>query len=72
MKNRYLEALKSSALSISPIVLLVVLMSFIPTPSGRLVPLDFARGDYLLLLIGLGNKVKSFVLYHKSFLFPIC
>ena len=48
MKNRYLEALKSSSLSIAPIVILVLILSF-----TGLVPLDFARGDYWLLLIGL-------------------
>lgn len=48
MKNRYLDALKSSALSISPIVLIVIVLSLI-----GIAPLDFARGDYWLLLIGL-------------------
>ncbi len=53
MKNRYLNALKSSALSITPIILLVILMSVIPVNGSRLVPLEWARGDYALLLIGM-------------------
>lgn len=48
MKNRYLDALKSSALSITPIVLIVIVLSLI-----GVAPLDFGRGDYWLLLIGL-------------------
>lgn len=48
MKNRYLDALKTSALSITPIVMIVLILSL-----TGITPLNFARGDYWLLLIGL-------------------
>ena len=48
MKNRYLDALKSSALSITPIIVIVIILSL-----TGLAPLDFNRGDYILLSIGL-------------------
>ena len=47
MKNRYLEAIKTSLLSITPIVLIVLIMSFTP-----IMNLNFERGDYWLLLVG--------------------
>lgn len=48
MKNRYLNAFFSSCLSIVPIFVIVLLLSF-----SRLARLDFYRGDYVLLLIGM-------------------
>ena len=47
MNNRYLDALKTSALSIAPIALIVLILSL-----TGITPLNFARGDYWLLLIG--------------------
>ena len=48
MKNRYLDAFKTSFLSITPIIVIVLILSF-----TGLAPLDFFRGDYILLLVGL-------------------
>ena len=48
MKNRYLDALKTSCLSITPIIVIVLVLSF-----TGLAPLEFYRGDYILLLVGL-------------------
>ena len=46
-KNRYLRALISSLLSITPIVLIVLVLSWV-----NISPLKFERGDYWLLLAG--------------------
>ena len=48
MKNRYVQALISASLSIGPMILIVLILSW-----AGLTPLDFARGDYWLLLIGM-------------------
>ena len=48
MRNRYVNALLSSTLSITPIVLIVLILSW-----TGLTPLNFDRGDYLLLIIGM-------------------
>ena len=45
MKNRYLNALISSSLSIAPIILLVCIMSWTPL-------LSLGKHDYLMLIIG--------------------
>ena len=47
-KNRWLRALISSATSIIPMILLIFVLSV-----TGLAPLDFNRGDYLLLFIGM-------------------
>ena len=46
-KNRYLNAFKSASLSIIPIVLIILVLSW-----TGLSPLNFNRGDYLLVLLG--------------------
>lgn len=48
MKNRYLQAFISSSLSIIPMIIIILVLSL----SG-VSKLDFARGDYLLLFIGM-------------------
>lgn len=48
MKNRYLKAFATSSLSIIPIFLIVLALSW-----TGLAPLNFNRGDYLLLLVGM-------------------
>ena len=48
MKNRYVQALVSSSLSIVPIILIICVLSW-----TKVAPLDNARGDYLLLFIGM-------------------
>ena len=47
MKNRYLNALLSSTLSIAPMILLVCVLSWIP-----LIGLDFTNYDYIMLIVG--------------------
>ncbi len=46
-KNRYINALISATFSITPIVLIVLVLSWV-----NLSPLNYNRGDYLLLAIG--------------------
>lgn len=50
-KNRYLSSLLTSALSIFPIVLIILILSFLPgvDPGSKLV--SFVAGDYLALFI---------------------
>ena len=48
MRNRYLQAFINASLSIGPIVLIVLILSWI-----GLAPLNFARGDYWLLIVGM-------------------
>ena len=48
MKNRWIKSLITSNLSIIPIIAIVIVLSL----SG-LAPLDFMRGDYLLLIVGM-------------------
>jgi len=48
VKNRYLNSLINSSLSIIPIILIVVILSL-----TGIAPLERNRGDYLLLLIGM-------------------
>ncbi len=48
MKNRYVQAIVSSILSIVPIILIVLVLSF-----TGIAPLSLKRGDYLLLIIGM-------------------
>ena len=48
MKNRYLQAFISASLSIIPMILIILVLSW-----TGVAPLDFARGDYWLLLIGM-------------------
>ncbi len=45
--NRFLKSFISSALSIVPIIAIILVLSLV-----GLAPLDFNRGDYLLLLVG--------------------
>lgn len=47
-KNRYLNSLITATLSIAPVFVIVAILSLI-----GLAPLDFNRGDYLLLVIGM-------------------
>lgn len=48
LKNRHVQALITSTLSIAPIIAIVIILSLV-----GLAPLNFNRGDYLLLLIGM-------------------
>ncbi len=48
MKNRWLNALISSSLSIVPMIAIILILSF-----SKLSPLDAGRGDYTLLLVGM-------------------
>ena len=48
MKNRYLQAFISASLSIIPMILILLVLSW-----TGVAPLDFNRGDYLLLIIGM-------------------
>lgn len=48
MKNRYLQAFISASLSIIPMILIILILSW-----TKVAPLNFARGDYWLLLIGM-------------------
>ena len=48
MKNRYLQAFISASLSIIPMIFIILILSW-----TKVAPLNFARGDYWLLLIGM-------------------
>lgn len=48
MKNRWVQAFITSSLSIVPMIAIVLILSF-----TKLAPLNAARGDYALLLIGM-------------------
>ena len=48
MQNRWIKALVTSLLSIVPMIVIVLILSF-----SKLAPLDAGRGDYALLLIGM-------------------
>lgn len=48
IKNRYLQAIVNASLSIVPMILIILIMSW-----TGLFKLDFARGDYWLLLLGM-------------------
>ena len=48
IKNRYLQAIVNASLSIVPMILIILIMSW-----TGLLKLDFARGDYWLLLLGM-------------------
>ena len=48
MKNRYIQAFTSASLSIIPMILIILVLSW-----TGVAPLNFARGDYGLLLIGM-------------------
>ena len=48
MKNRYIQAFTSASLSIIPMILIILVLSW-----TSVAPLNFARGDYGLLLIGM-------------------
>ena len=48
MKNRYLQAFISASLSIIPMIFIILILSW-----TNVAPLNFARGDYWLLLIGM-------------------
>ena len=48
MKNRYLQSFISAVLSIAPMILIICILSW-----TKVAPLNFARGDYWLLLLGM-------------------
>ena len=48
MKNRYLSAFLSASLSIIPMILIILVLSW-----TGVAPLDSQRGDYLLLIVGM-------------------
>lgn len=48
MKNRYVQSFLSASLSIVPMILIICILSW-----TGVAPLNFARGDYWLLLIGM-------------------
>lgn len=48
MKNRYIQAFVSASLSIVPMILIICILSW-----TNIAPLNFARGDYWLLLLGM-------------------
>ena len=48
MKNRYLQAFISASLSIIPMILIILVLSW-----TGVAPLNFIRGDYWLLIIGM-------------------
>ena len=48
MKNRYLQAFINASLSIIPMIFIILILSW-----TKVAPLNFARGDYWLLLIGM-------------------
>jgi len=50
MQNRYVKSFLSSAMSILPMIVIVILLSFIPYGSFTIVPLDWLY--YLALIIG--------------------
>ncbi|HKL72807.1 MAG TPA: DUF1538 domain-containing protein [Candidatus Onthovivens sp.] len=58
MHNRYLRSFGSSCLSIIPIIILILIISL-----TGIAPLDFARGDYYLLLTGMVVLILGLTLF---------
>ena len=59
MKNRYLSALLSSTLSIAPMIVIVIILSFIPLANR----VSFNSDDYLLLIIGMFVLIFGLALF---------